>query len=165
MVSSRMATGFMAAPTSALGLFILFHVLTSIGRASFPTPPTHWGWEPDTTHPAGSSGGVLGGFPVKSGARLEVQVATREMNFPGHSQTPHRAPQRKPLTEECPGARDCQLWTCSEGSGVPLPQDPTPGQGPLPQWLKKACSLWATTMARPSSTQSRPGDEATSIPP
>ena len=56
-----MAAGFMAAPTSALGLFVLFHVLASIGRASFPTPPTHWGWEPDTTHPAGSSGGVLGG--------------------------------------------------------------------------------------------------------
>lgn len=70
----------------------------------------------------------------RSGITLEVWVATRERNFMGQGQAfwvapPYSMPGRTPLTEECPGAQDSQLWTGSGGSGVPLLQDSTPAQG------------------------------------
>lgn len=73
---------------------------------------------------------------MRSGTRLEVQVATREKSLIGYSQAlwdapSYSMPQRKPLTGECPGAQDSRLWTGSEDSGVPLLQDSIPAQDPL----------------------------------
>lgn len=70
----------------------------------------------------------------RSGITWEVWVATRERNLIGQGRAfwvapPYSMPGGKPLTEECPGAQDSQRWTDSGGSGVPLLQDSTLGQG------------------------------------
>lgn len=117
---------------STWGLF--FGLSTLIERVSFLTPPTDRSWTAVITHSISSSRGRLGGLK-EVWNHIGSPGGHRERNLMGQGQAfwvapPHCLPGRKPLTEECPGAQDPQLWTGSGGSGATLLQDSTPAQVP-----------------------------------
>lgn len=129
---SSHVTGVWAVPISVqhLGSFLCF---VNIDRVSFLTPPTDRSWTAVITHSTSSSRGRLGGSK-EVWNHIGSPGGHRERNLMGQGQAfwvapPHSLPGRKPLTEECPGAQDPQLWTGSGGSGATLLQDSTPAQG------------------------------------